>query len=104
MARYGFMMKLKNSSKIEEYEDLHKEVWEDVIEAHRRSGFRNYSIFRSGLDLFACFESDDPKACFDRIAREPVMKSWWAKTTPLMEKDKDNKPRFIPIPEVFHMD
>lgn len=103
MPRYGFLMRLKNESVISEYEDLHKDIGEEVLKAHRRSGFRNYSIFRHGLELFACFESEDPEECFKLIALEPIMKTWWAKTNPLMET-RENKPLFIPIPEIFHMD
>ncbi|HOK09809.1 MAG TPA: L-rhamnose mutarotase [Candidatus Hydrogenedens sp.] len=103
MQRYAFMMKLKNDLVIEEYERLHKDIGQDVIEAHRRAGFHNYSIFRYGLELFAYFESVDPEGCFTRIAQEPIMKVWWSKTNPLMETD-GNKPLFTPIKEVFHMD
>lgn len=103
MRRYAFMMRLKDATVIEEYEKLHKDIGKEVIEAHHRAGFRNYSIFRQGLDLFAYFESEDPEGCFIRIAQEPIMKEWWAKTNPLMETD-GNKPRFTPISEVFHMD
>lgn len=103
MRRYAFMMRLKNDGVIDVYEQLHKEIGQEVIEAHRRAGFRNYSIYRRGLDLFAYFESEDPEGCFTRIAQEPIMKEWWAKTNPLMETE-GNKPLFIPIPEVFHMD
>lgn len=103
MKRYAFLMRLKNENVINEYERLHKEIGEEVINAHHRAGFRNYSIYRHHLDLFAYFESDDPESCFTRIAQEPVMKEWWAKTNPLMETEHD-KPRFIPLPEVFHMD
>lgn len=103
MRRYAFMMKLKDESVVDEYERLHQDVGKEVIEAHRRAGFRNYSIYRQGLNLFAYFEAEDPEGCFIRIAQEPVMKTWWAKTNPLMETD-GTKPRFIPIHEVFHMD
>ncbi len=103
MRRYAFMMKLKDKSVVEEYEQLHKDIGDEVLEAHRRAGFRNYSIYRQELNLFAYFESEDPESCFIRIAQEPIMKEWWAKTNPLMETDRD-KPRFTPISEVFHMD
>ncbi|MBN1903301.1 L-rhamnose mutarotase, partial [Candidatus Sumerlaeota bacterium] len=103
MPRYGFLMRLKNESVIPEYEEIHKDVWVEVIEAHRRSGFRNYSIFRHGLDLFACFDSENPEDCFQKVAQEPIMKKWWAITNQLMET-KDNKPLFIPIQEIFFME
>lgn len=103
MARYAFLMRLRDQSVIDTYEALHADIGEAVREAHRRAGFGNYSIFRHGLDLFAYFESDDPEGAFERIAQEPVMGEWWAKTNPLMESD-GTKPVFTPIREVFHME
>jgi L-rhamnose mutarotase len=103
MARYAFKMRLRDDSVIPEYARLHEDIGDDVRAAHTRAGFRNYSIFRDGLTLFAYFESDDPEGCFDRIKQEPIMESWWAKTNPLMETEEGH-PVFIPIPEVFHME
>ncbi|MBI4578131.1 MAG: L-rhamnose mutarotase [Planctomycetes bacterium] len=104
MIRYGFVMQLKGEDAIREYERLHREIGEDVLAAHRRSGIRNYSIFRDGVQLFACFEADDPEASIERLAREPIMKEWWAKTNPLMEVDSTGMPRIRRLPEVFHLD
>jgi L-rhamnose mutarotase len=103
MTRYGFMMRLKDESVIEEYERLHLDIGDEVRAAHTRAGFGNYSIFRHGLDLFGYFESADPEAAFARIEQEPIMESWWAKTNPLMETD-GGKPLFIPIKQVFYME
>jgi L-rhamnose mutarotase len=103
MKRYAFMMRLNDESVIAEYERLHVDIGDEVRAAHRRAGFTNYSIYRQGLDLFAYFESADPEGCFDRIAREPIMKAWWAKTNPLMQTE-GGKPVFMPVKEVFHMD
>lgn len=103
MGRFAFMMRLKDESVIAEYERLHLDIGDAVRAAHTRAGFRNYSIFRAGLDLFGYYEADDPAGCLVRIADESVMAEWWAKTNPLMETD-GNKPLFKPIPEVFHMD
>ena len=103
MGRFGFMMRLREESVIPEYERLHEDIGGEVRAAHTRAGFRNYSIFRNGLDLFAYYEADDTPGCLQRIEDEPVMAVWWARTNPLMETD-GNKPLFRPIPEVFHMD
>jgi len=103
MPRYAFMMRLKDESVIPEYERLHIDIGDAVRAAHTRAGFRNYSIYRNGLDLFGYYEADDPPGCLVRIADEPIMKEWWAKTNPLMLTE-NNKPLFKPIREVFHMD
>ena len=102
MPRYGFMMRLRDDGVVDEYERLHRAVDAEVLAAHARSGIRNYSIFRSGLDLFGYFEADDPHAAIERLSREPVMESWWAKTNPLMAVDERNRPRITPLPELFY--
>jgi L-rhamnose mutarotase len=103
MGRFAFMMRLKGETVIAEYERLHVDIGDGVRAAHARAGFKNYSIYRSGLDLFGYYEADDPAGCLKRIEFEPVMKEWWAKTNPLMLTEGE-KPLFKPIPEVFHMD
>ncbi len=103
MQRFAFMMRLRDESVIEEYERLHVDIGDAVRAAHTRAGFGNYSIFRCGLDLFGYYEAEDAAGCLLRIADEPVMEQWWAKTNPLMMTD-GTKPLFKPIPEVFHMD
>lgn len=103
MARYGFMMRLRDERIVDQYERLHLAVDPDVLAAHSRCGIRNYSIFRNGLDLFAYFEADDPRASIERLSREPIMESWWAKTNPLMAVDANNMPRITQLPEIFFM-
>lgn len=103
MGRFAFMMRLKDESVITEYERLHVDIGDAVRAAHTRAGFRNYSIFRAGLDLIGYYEAEDPAGCLTRIEKEPIMSEWWAKTNPLMLTE-GSKPLFKPIPEVFHME
>ena len=103
MARFGFKMQLRSEDVIEEYERLHRAVDADVLEAHTRSGISNYSIFRSGLDLFARLEADDPHASIAKLKSEPVMEGWFAKTNPLMAVDENNTPKMTELPEIFYM-
>ena len=104
MERFGFQMYLTDESVIPEYERLHQPVADDVLEAHREAGIRNYTIFRDGLRLIAYFEAEDPKAALDRLADSPVMPGWWEKTGALMETDAQGRPKMDPLPEVFHME
>ena len=103
MARFGFQMRLKGEEVVAEYERLHETVDEDVLDAHRRAGIRNYSIHRHGLDLFGYFEADDPTATLARLQQESVMEGWWTKTNPLMAVDENNTPLITELPEVFYM-
>ncbi|MFH1744263.1 MAG: L-rhamnose mutarotase [bacterium] len=103
MSRYGFMMRLRNEDVIPEYKRMHDEIGEDVLEVHRRAGIRNYSIFRFNLDLFGYFEADDPAQCIVQLGQEPVIHSWWSRAEPLLETDKNGRPIFTELLEIFYM-
>ena len=59
MPRVGFLLKVK-PDKIEEYKAHHQNVWPEMLEALRRTGWRNYSLFMrdDGL-LFGYFETPE---------------------------------------------
>ena len=59
MKRVGFLLKVK-ADKLEEYKQHHEAVWPEMLEALRRTGWHNYSIFarEDGL-LFGYFETPD---------------------------------------------
>jgi len=59
MKRIGFVMKVREG-KMEEYKEHHKRVWPELLEAHRRTGWHNYSLFmrEDGL-VFGYFETPE---------------------------------------------
>lgn len=42
--RICFLFKVK-SEKLDEYKMRHREVWPEMLDAMRQSGWRNYSLF-----------------------------------------------------------
>ena len=44
MKRIAFLLKVKED-KMEEYKEHHKAVWPEMLEALRRTGWHNYSLF-----------------------------------------------------------
>ena len=57
MKRVGFIFKIKEN-KIDEYKNHHKNVWPEMLEALKRNGWRNYSIFlKDDGTLFGYFEA-----------------------------------------------
>jgi L-rhamnose mutarotase len=50
-------------------------VWPEMVEQIRSGGIRNYSIYRSGLTLFAYLERDDTVPSSDEPG--PVTWRWW---------------------------
>lgn len=104
MRRVGFVMQLKDESVIDEYVALHQTIDAEVLAAHSRAGIRNYSIYRHGLTLFAYFEADDPEQSMERLAKEPIMEQWWAKTGPLMVVNEQGRPQVTILEEAFYME
>ena len=57
--RVGFLLKVKQD-RLEDYKLHHQNVWPEMLDALRRNGWRNYSLFarKDGL-LFGYFEAED---------------------------------------------
>ena len=56
--KVGLHTRLKAGAE-ERYEEYHRNVWPEVLEANRRVGVTKYVIFRDGLDLFHYIECED---------------------------------------------
>jgi L-rhamnose mutarotase len=66
------------------YEDYHRAVWPDVLEAIRRAGITKYVIFRDGLDLFHYIECADYERAIGDLAKDPANIRWQAEMAPMM--------------------
>jgi len=76
MKRYGQIIRVL-PEKLEEYKELHKNVWPDVLEQIHRSNIRNYTIYYNDGLLFSYYEyigddyeKDMAPGEFYRIAEE----------------------------------
>jgi len=58
MARVAFRLRVKQG-KLDEYVRIHAQVWPDLLADMTAAGYRNYSIFADGHELFGIFEVDD---------------------------------------------
>ena len=91
----------------EEYRELHRAVWPDVLAALKRAHVRNYSIFlRDGL-LFSYLEYDGPDFAADMagIAADEATRRWWQLTDPC-QQPVDSAAEgewWAPAEEVFHL-
>ena len=89
----------------EEYKKHHDEIWSDMVDALRKAGVRNYSIFRHGLTLFGYFETDDLKGTIDALAEDPVNARWGQSMVSLMKIEVDQRTGFpFLLPKQWHMD
>jgi L-rhamnose mutarotase len=104
MARMGFRFRIAPGTEAE-YERRHQQVWPEMLAAIRHAGYRNYSIFRDGTDLFGYFEADDARVTLETIAASPVGARWEAFMRDILDRGADDATG-IPrgLTEVFHLD
>ena len=73
----------------ERYDEYHRAVWPDVLDAIRRVGITRYVIFRDGLDLFHYIECEDYDRAIADLARDPTNIRWQAEMAPMMARAHD---------------
>jgi len=107
MKRVGFLLKVKPDM-IEEYKKHHEAVWPEMLDALRRTGWHNYSLFMrdDGL-LFGYFEAaEDFQASLDGMAREEINTKWQEFMAPYFEALGGARPDEMmqELAGVFHLD
>jgi L-rhamnose mutarotase len=104
--RICFLLKV-HQDKLEEYKRRHAQVWPEMREALRESGWRNYSLFLrpDGL-LVGYLEADDFDKCRTAMKGKPVNARWQKEMTPLFESSNGTAAddAMFPLEEVFHLD
>jgi L-rhamnose mutarotase len=106
MQRVGFLLKVK-PEKLDEYKKHHENVWPEMLDALRRHGWHNYSLFlrKDGL-LFGYVEVVESfQASLAGMAGETINEKWQALMTPYFES-MSGRPdeNMIELEEVFHLD
>jgi len=100
--RTGFVLRVK-PERVDEYIEAHREVWPEMLDALRGAGIRNYTIFRSGNEMFGYFEADDLAAAEAYLARQEVCTRWQDRMASFLEdRVPDGGPP--PLREVFRLD
>lgn len=106
MQRVGFILQVKKD-RIEEYKAHHTKVWPDMLDALRRTGWHNYSLFlRDDGLLFGYFEAaEDFKTSLDSMAAEEINLKWQEFMGPYFEAIAGRPDEaMIELEEVFHLD
>ncbi|AQQ72017.1 L-rhamnose mutarotase [Limihaloglobus sulfuriphilus] len=112
MIRCGSVLEILEE-KIDEYKQLHAEVWPEVLDMVRQCNITNYSIFLRRLPdgkfyLFSYFEytGTDFEADMAKMAADPNTQRWWQVCgkcqRPLSDREKGQW--WAPMQEVFHCD
>lgn len=74
--RLCFEMRLFEGQEAE-YERRHRELWPEMHDALKRSGYANYTLFRRGTTVVGYAEcSPDVETAAARMAAEPVNERW----------------------------
>ncbi len=107
MKRVGFVLKVK-PEKLQEYKEHHKRVWPEMLDALRRTGWHNYSIFARGDGLlFGYFETPESfQAALEGMSREEVNARWQDFMAPYFEGlgGAHADESMLELEEVFHLD
>lgn len=107
MQRVGFLLKVKED-KIDQYKKHHEAVWPEMLNALRRHGWHNYSLFMrdDGL-VFGYFEAEESfEASLEGMAGEDVNTRWQEFMAPYFETPPGARPdqSMVELEEVFHLD
>ena len=105
MQRVCFLLKVKPVY-LEEYKRRHAEVWPDMLQALRETGWHNYSLFlRDDGLLVGYFETPDLEAARAGMAQREVNTRWQEDMAPFFEQldGRHADESFMMLEEVFHL-
>ena len=98
MERVCWTMRVR-PEKLEEFKARHREVWPEMLDALRETGWRNYSLFLTGDGLLIGYlETEDFAAAQAAMAQRDVNARWQAEMAEFLV------PPLTRIEEVFHLD
>lgn len=105
--RFGMVIKLK-PDKVEEYKELHRNVWPEVLKTIKDCHIQNYTIFYKDGYLFSYYEytGDNYEEDMEKMAADPITQKWWALCKPCQEPLETRKEGewWAEMEEVFHLD
>ena len=105
MERVCFLLRVR-ADRLDEYRARHQAVWPEMLDALRRAGWRNYSLFLRGDGLLVgyleCEEFDAARAAMES---RDVNARWQAEMAPFFELPGEERPDtgLERLEEVFHL-
>ena len=103
--RVCFLLKVR-PDKVAQYKARHAEVWPEMLNALRETGWKNYSLFLrpDGL-LVGYLEAEDFEKCCAAMKQHPVNARWQAEMVPFFEVNNGGPDdNMFPLDEIFHLD
>jgi L-rhamnose mutarotase len=67
------------------YEEAHATIPDDLVESFARVGIHDWTIWRSGRDLFHVVDCDDFVAAMDALDTDPANERWQAFIGPYVD-------------------
>lgn len=105
MQRIAFRLRVK-PDRLDEYLAIHTNVWPEMLADLRAAGYRNYSIFADGNELFGYLECDDWDAAQRALAKNDANRRWQAWMSEYLDTpvDPDNRQSLNLLSQVFFME
>ncbi|MBQ4631609.1 MAG: L-rhamnose mutarotase [Clostridia bacterium] len=103
MKRFVLYAELK-PDKVEEYKEIHKNAWPEILEIITKAHMHNYSISVIGNKVFTIYDytGDDYDADMAEMEKYPVMQKWWSHTKPCFVHHEDGW-YYEDMEEVFYL-
>jgi L-rhamnose mutarotase len=100
--RVCFILRVRQD-RLDAYKARHREVWPEMLDALRETGWNNYSLFlaEDGL-LVGYVETDDFEAALKGMDERDVNTRWQATMAPFFGERADTS--LVRLEEVFHLE
>ena len=99
--RVCFLLQVR-ADRLAEYRERHRNVWPEMLDALRRAGWSNYSLFlRDDGLLVGYLETDDFEAAQRAMAEAEVNDRWQRDMAPFFDARADHA--LERLEEVFHL-
>jgi L-rhamnose mutarotase len=102
MARVAWTARLR-PEKINEYVDMHANVWPEVLAMLKEAGIRNYSIYLYGDRVFGYYECDDAASAIAVQDASEINKKWSVLMKQLFDLEVTERGATY-LPEIFRLD
>ncbi len=106
MKRVCFLLRVKKE-RLPEYQERHKKVWPEMLQALRETGWHNYSLFLTGDGLLVGYlETPDFEKAVAGMQSREINDRWQREMAPFFESGggRHADEQMAPLEEVFHLD
>lgn len=104
MERVCFSFELFEGAEVE-YKKRHDEMGPESVEANRKAGLRNYSLFRRGTIVVGYVEAyPDAATAFAKVRASEYNTQWSEWFRDLIVNQADDRGHMLSLAELWHLD